>query len=299
MAAPITSARFKATVAPILGKAFDGLYNENKEWELAFEKIKGLPRNQHVEPFYYGFGAAPDVGDGDPVTYDFAGEQYTSIYFYRQVGLAFALTKVLVDDGEHESLGTILAKHLGKSMRETEEIKCANVLSRGFNSAYPGPDGVSLFNAAHPGVGTTYSNVVTGTLSQTTLETILQNIRNATDPRGKKIGLKAKRLLVPPALMMTAEVLLKSALRAGTADNDINPITPYIDTTPGVMSRLTSNTAWFVKTDAMQGLQYVDRTPLEKTMEGDFETNSMRYKSMERYQVGFTDPRGAFGSSGL
>lgn len=298
MAAPITSQRFKATVAPILGKAFDGLYNENKEWELVFSKIKGLPRNQHVEPFYYGFSAAPEVGDGDPVTYDFAGEQYTSIYFYRQVGLAFALTKVLVDDGDHESLGPVLAKHLGKSMRETEEIKCANVLSRGFNSAYPGPDGVSLFNAAHPGVGTTYSNIVTGTLSQTTLETTLQNIRNAVDPRGKKIGLKPKRLAVPPSLMMTGRVLLKSALRAGTGNNDINPVAGLIDDDPAVLSRLTSNSAWFVTTDAMQGLQYVERTGLEKTMEGDFETNSMRYKSMERYQVGWTDPRGCWGGTG-
>lgn len=298
MAAPITSARFKATVAPILGKAFDGLYDENKEWEQVFTKIKGLPRNQHVEPFYYGFGAAPDVGDGDPVTYDFAGEQYTSIYVYRQVGLAFALTKVLVDDGDHESLGPILAKHLGKSMRETEEIKCANILSRAFNSAFPGPDGVSLANALHPGVGTTYSNLVTGTLSQTTLETLLQNIRAATDPRGKKIGLKAKRLFVPPALEMTAKVLLKSALRTGTGNNDINPIIGSLDDQPAVLSRLTSNTLWGVTTNAMQGLQYVDRTPLEKTMEGDFETNSMRYKSMERYQVGWTDPRGVYLSQG-
>ena len=298
MASPITSARFKATVAPILGKAFDGLYAENKEWEEVFERVKGLPRNQHVEPFYFGFGAAPDVGDGDPVTYDFAGEQYTAIYVYRQVGLAFALTKVLVDDGDHESLGPVLAKHLGKSMRETQEIKCANVLNRAFNSAYTGPDGVSLINASHPGIGTTYSNITTGTLSQTTLETLLQNIRNAVDPRGKKIGLKAERLVVPPALEMTAKVLLKSALRAGTANNDMNPVIGSIADNPAVLSRLTSNTAWFIKTDAMQGLQFVDRTPLEKTMEGDFETNSMRYKSMERYQVGWTDPRGAFGASG-
>ena len=298
MASPITSARFKATVAPILGKAFDGLYAENKEWEEVFERVKGLPRNQHVEPFYFGFGAAPDVGDGDPVTYDFAGEQYTAIYVYRQVGLAFALTKVLVDDGDHESLGPVLAKHLGKSMRETQEIKCANVLNRAFNSAYTGPDGVSLINASHPGIGTTYSNITTGTLSQTTLETLLQNIRNAVDPRGKKIGLKAERLVVPPALEMTAKVLLKSALRAGTGNNDINPVIGSIADNPAVLSRLTSNTAWFIKTDAMQGLQFVDRTPLEKTMEGDFETNSMRYKSMERYQVGWTDPRGCFGASG-
>lgn len=296
---PITnSANFKATVAPILSEPFDGLYKTNREYAPVFRSVEGTPRNQHVEPLIYGFGTAPDLGDGQPVTYDQSGELFTQNYFYRRVGLAFALTETLVDDDDHIQIGRMMSEHLGKSMLEAEEIKAANVLNRGFNAAYVGGDGSPLFASNHLGYGSTFSNLITGTMSQTTLEQILQNIRNAIDARGKKIGLKGKNLVVPPALMMQARVLLKSALRTGTGNNDINPTSGDLGDEPVVMSRLTSSTAWFVTTDAPRGLQFVWRHKVRNSMEGDFETNSMRYKAIARYAVGWTDPRGAWGSAG-
>jgi hypothetical protein len=98
-----------------------------------------------------------------------------------------------------------------------------------------------------------------------------------------------------------AEVLLNSALRAGTMNNDINPVKSMGLLSKGQanLSRITSTTSWWVQTDAPDGLKLLMRRALDKSMEGDFETDSMRYKATERYDIGWTDPRGVFGTPGI
>ncbi len=262
----------------ILNEVFDGVYVQRAdEWKEYVNEKPGVPRNYHEEPVLYGFGAAPELPDGTPVTYNAGGVLFVQRYIYRVYGLAFALTKVLVEDGDHISIGSTYSKHLAQSMIETKETRCANLLNRAFNSAFPGGDGVSLNNAAHPIVGSTFSNVLLtpAALSQTSLEQMLIQIREAVDNNGKRIRLVPLKLIVHPSNAFQAEVLLKSVLRAGTANNDINPVRSMglLSQDTAVVSRLTSSTAWWVKTDAINGLQLLMRRRLEKTMEGDFETD--------------------------
>jgi hypothetical protein len=197
----------------------------------------------------------------------------------------------------------VYAKHLAQSLIETKETLSANVLNRAFNSSYTGGDGVQLNSSAHPIVNGTFSNLLTtaANLSQTSLEQMLIQIRQAVDNNGKKIRLVPRQLVVAPGNIFQAEVLLKSVLRTGTANNDVNPIKSIglLDEGAAVLSRLTSPTAWWVQTDAPEGMKLLMRRALEKTMEGDFETDSMRYKATERYQVGFTDPRAMYGTPGV
>jgi len=304
MATPMRSTDFRAVVEPILNKSFDGVYDQRKdEWKQVFEEITGIPRAYHEEVVQYGFGAAPELPDGMPVTYQSGGVLFIQRYLYKVYGLAFALTKVLVEDGDHVRIGQTYAKHLGQSMVETKETLTANILNRAFNSSYTGGDGVSLVNSAHPITNGTFSNVLAtaANLSQTSLEQMLVQIRNAVDNNGKRIRLTPKAIVTGPSNVFQAEVLLKSVLRAGTANNDINPVKSMgmLDDGQANMSRITSTTAWWIKTDAPEGLKVVKRRGLEKAMEGDFETDSMRYKSTERYAVGWTDPRSVFGTSGV
>lgn len=295
MAVPMQSTNFRNTVAPILSKTFDGIYDQRKdEHKAIFTTITGTPRDQHVEPVFFGFNAAPLLPDGTAVDYDAGGTLFTKFYTYDVYGLAFALTRVLIEDGNHINMGKIYSKHLAQSIIETKETICANVLNRAFNNSYPGGDGVSLVNASHPiANGATFSNVLTASaaLSQTSLEALITQMRSATDANGKKINVSPGKLVVPPQLMLQAEVLLKSALRTGGANNDINPVQTVgsLEPNPVVISRLTSSTAWFIKSsDVQMGLQVVTRRPIAKSMEGDFDTDSMRYKVTERYAVGFT-----------
>ena len=304
MAVPMRSTDFRSIVEPILNEAFDGVYDQRAdEWKQVFVQQTGIPRNYHEEPVLYGFGAAPELPDGMPVTYQAGGVLFIQRYVYKVYGLAFALTKVLVEDGDHIRIGQTYAKHLAQSLIETKETLCANVLNRAFNPSFVGGDGVSLVNSAHPISGGSFSNVLTtpAALSQTSLEQLLIQIRNAVDNNGKRIRLNPEKLVVSPSNVFQAEVLLKSVLRTGTADNDINPVKSMGLLAGGQanLSRLTSTTAWWVKTDAPEGLKLMMRRGLEKSMEGDFETDSTRFKSTERYAVGFTDPRTVFGTPGV
>ena len=304
MAVPMRSTDFRSIVEPILNETFDGVYDQRAdEWKQVFREFSGTLRNYHEEPVLYGFGAAPELPDGMPVTYQQGGVLFIQRYVYKVYGLAFALTRVLVEDGDHIKIGSIYAEHLAQSLIETKETLCANVLNRAFNGAFLGGDGVSLNNAAHPIANGTFSNLLTtaAALSQTSLEQMLIQIRNAVDNNGKRIRLTPKKIVCSPSNIFQAEVLLKSVLRAGTNNNDINPVKSMGMLSDGQanLSRITSTTAWWIQTDAKNGLKLAMRRKLDKSMEGDFETDSMRYKSTERHIPGWTDPRGIYGTPGL
>lgn len=306
MGLPMRSTDFRSVVEPILNETFDGIYDQRAdEWKLIFREFRGTPRNYHEEPVLFGMGAAPALPDGTPVTYQSGGVLFIQRYLYAVFGLAFALTKVLVEDGDHIKIGTIYAEHLAQSLVETKETLCANVLNNAFNASFAGGDGVALIATNHPLAppAGSFSNQLTtaAALSQTSLEQMLIQIRNAVDNNGKRIRLTPLQLVTSPSNVMQGEVLLKSVLRAGTANNDVNPIKSLglLPKGQANIARLTSQTAWFVQTDVRQGLKLAMRRTLEKSMEGDFETDSMRYKATERYIPSFTDPRCLYGTAGL
>jgi hypothetical protein len=188
-------------------------------------------------------------------------------------------------------------------MIETKETLCANVLNRAFNGSYPGGDGVSLVSTSHPIIGGTASNQLTtpAALSQTSLEQMLIQVRQAIDSRGKKIRLNPLSLVVSPSNVFQAEVLLKSVLRAGAANNDINPVKSIGLLSKGQanLARLTSTTAWWVQNQVEDGLKLVMRRKLDRTSEPSFNTDSMRYKASERYWASWTDWRTVYGTAGV
>lgn len=293
---------FKSIVEPILNTQFNGVYDQRAdEYKQVFAEEDGISRGYHEEVVLYGLGAAPVLPDGQPVTYDEGGQLYVKRYQYDVYGLAFALTRVLVEDGDHIRVGSTYSKHLAQSMIETLETVTCNHLNRAFNASYPGGDGVALVSASHPVIGGVQSNLLTSAaLSQTSLEQAVISIRQAQDARGKKIRVLPQQLIVHPSNMLQAEVILKSVLRAGTNNNDLNPIKVAANISKtAVMSRLTSAPAWFVQTDAKDGLKVLWRRKVEKSMEGDFETDSMRYKSTMRFGSGWTEWRNTYGNSGV
>ena len=247
--APMRSTDFKAIVEPILNQAFDGVYDlRADEFRQVFKVENGIARAYHEEPVLYGFNAAPEMPDGMPVTYQQGGVLFNKRYVYAVYGLGYALTQVLIEDGDHIRIGAVYAKHLAQSLIETKETKAANNLNRAFNGSFVGGDGVALNVTTHPVIGGTQSNLLntSAALSQTSLEQMLIQIRKAKDNNGKAIRLNSKKLVVSPDNVFQAEVLLKSVLRAGTNNNDLNPVKSMgvLEAEAAVMSRLTSATAW-------------------------------------------------------
>jgi hypothetical protein len=305
MATPMRSTDFRSVVEPLLNEVFDGIYEQrDDEWKQVCKERQGIKRAYHEEPVLYGFNAAPEVPDGDPITYGQGGELFRQRYVYKVYGLAFALTRILVEDGDHISIGKIYTTHLAQSMIETKETLVAQIFNRAFNSSYPGGDGKPMNDSAHPIANGTFSNLLTtaAALSQTSSEQMLIQIRSAVDNNGKKIRLKSAQFVVSPSNMMQGEVIVKSVLRTGAANNDINPIKSMALLNKGVatLSRITSTKAWWIQNSNVEvGVQLMMRRGLQKAMEGDFETDSMRYKSTERYWPSWTDPRDNWGTPGL
>lgn len=298
---PMRSVDFRSIVEPILNEPFDGIYNQrDDEYAQIFQTRTGIARAYHEEPVMHGMGPAPELPEGNPVSFDSGGILFIKRYYYMVYGLAFGLTKVLVEDGDHVQLGRTFSEHLAQSMIETKETLGANVLNRAFNASYPGGDGVALISTSHPIRTGTFSNQLTtaAAMSQTSVEQLLIQIRNAVDNNGKRIRLKPLQLVTGPSNVFQAEVILKSALRTGTANNDINPVRTMIPKGQANLARITSTTAWWIKTDAPRGLSLMSRRKLQRSMEGDWDTDSMRYKATERYSFGFTDPRTLWGTAG-
>ena len=249
-----------------------------------------------------GFGSAPTKNEGAAVSYDTGSQQWTARYQHETIALAFSITEEAEEDGQYGSIASRYTKALARSMSSTKEIKAANVLNNAQTAGFTGGDGVVLLSASHPTTNGNQSNVLAtaADLSETSLESVLIQIADMKDDRGLRIAAQGTQLIIPTAYTFTAERLLESQLRTGTADNDINAIKSggYLPQGYHVMRRLTDSDAFFVQTDVPDGLKMFQRSPMKKGMEGDFETGNVRYKVRERYSFGFTDWRGIFGTEG-
>ena len=292
-----------------------------KELEPGLNALFGLEyknyENQHAEIFdtensdrafeeevmLGGFGTANTKQEGAAVGYDDAQESFTARYTHETIALAFSITEEAVEDNLYDRIATRYTKALARSMANTKQIKAANVLNNGFNSAFTGGDGVELFSSAHVSLSSSTNRNELSTasdLSETSLEQALIDIAAFKDERGLKIAARGMKLIIPSALQFTAERILKSAQRVGTADNDINAVKSMGMLPQGyvVNNFLTDTDAFFIKTDVPNGLKHMVRAPIKTAMEGDFDTGNMRYKARERYSFGFSDWRGSFGSEG-
>jgi hypothetical protein len=181
-------------------------------------------------------------------------------------------------------------------------VKAANVLNRAFNSSFTGGDGKELCATDHPTIFGTVKNELStaADLSETSIEQALIDINAFTDERGLKIAARGMKLIIPSDLQFTAQRIMNSDNRVGTADNDINAIKSMGMIPQGyvVNNYLTDTDAFFIITDVPNGLKYFERSPIKTSMEGDFDTGNVRYKARERYSFGFSDFRGIFGSPG-
>jgi len=250
-----------------------------------------------------GFANASVKPEGQGVTYDDAQETYTARYTNETIALAFALTEEAVEDNLYDKISTRYTKALARSMANTKQVKGSNVLNNSTTGgSTAGGDGVALLSASHPTLSGTQTNLLTtaADLNETSLEAALIQISQMKDERGLKIALRGMKMILPVNLQFVAERLLNSAGRVGTADNDINAIRSLGMVPEGyvINNFLVDTDAWYVKTDAPNGLKHFTRAPIRTAMEGDFDTGNVRYKARERYSFGWSDWRGLFGTPG-
>jgi hypothetical protein len=299
----ISRAQLLKELLPGLNALFGMEYARYGEEHKEIYETETSERSFEEETKLSGFSAAPVKAEGSAIAYDNAQEAWSTRYNHETIALGFSITEEAIEDNLYDSLSARYTKALARAMSYTKQVKAAAVLNNGFNSAYTGGDGVPLFSTAHPLIsGGTNSNTPStqADLNETSLEAAVIAIAAWTDERGLLIAAKPKKLIVPPALMFTAKRLLDTELRVATADNDINALKQMGAIPEGytVNHFLTDSNAWFLTTDVPNGMKHFIRTPLQNSMDGDFDTGNVRYKARERYSFGWSDPLGMFGSSG-
>ena len=299
----ISRAQLLKELLPGLNALFGLEYAKYGEEHKEIYETETSERSFEEETKLSGFSAAPVKNEGSAISYDNAQEAWTARYNHETIALGFSLTEEAIEDNLYDSLSARYTKALARAMAYTKQVKGAAVLNNGFSSAYPGGDGVALFSSAHPLIsGGTNSNVPTtpADLNETSLEAAVIQISLWTDERGLLIAAKPKKLVVPSSLQFVATRLLETELRVGTTDNDINAIKNNGSVSEGycVNHFLTDTNAWFLTTDVPNGMKHFVRSPLANSMDGDFDTGNVRYKSRERYSFGWSDPLGMFGSAG-
>ena len=297
----ISRAQLLKELLPGLNALFGLEYARYGEEHKEIYETEKSERSFEEETKLSGFSAAPVKAEGTALSYDNAQEAFTARYNHETIALGFSITEEAIEDNLYDSLSARYTKGLARAMAYTKQVKAANVLNNAYNAAYLGGDGVSLLNSAHPLVnGGTNANTPTtaADLNETSLENAVIQIAAWTDERGLLIAARPKKLIVPPALMFVATRLLETELRVGTNNNDINAIKNNGAVPEGytVNHFLTATNAWFLTTDVPNGLKHFERTPLANSMDGDFDTGNVRYKSRERYSFGWSDPLGIYGS---
>ncbi len=296
----ISRAQLVKELEPGLNALFGLEYRQYANEAAEIFDTESSDRAFEEEVMLSGFGNASVKPEGQGVSFDDAQETFTARYTNETIALAFAITEEAIEDNLYDRLASRYTKALARSMANTKQVKAAAVLNNGFNANFAGGDGVALFATNHPTIAGTFSNelAVASDLNETSLEQALIDIAAMTDERGLKIASRGMKLIIPSALQFTADRLMKSEGRTGTADNDINAVKNMGMIPEGytVNHFLTSNKKWFIKTDVPNGLKHFVRSPIKTSMEGDFDTGNVRYKARERYVFGFSDPRGIFGS---
>ena len=310
--AAISRAQELKQLLPGLNALFGDEYNNYENQHEEIYVTENSERSFEEELKLSGFGAAPVKDEGAAISYDVAQESFVARYTHETIAMGFSITEEAMEDNLYVSLSARYTKALARAMAYTKQVKAVNLLNNGFTNSFQSGDGVNLFTASGDGVtggdghplvsgGKNSNRPVTGAdLNETSLEDAIIQIGKFTDERGLKIAARPKKLIVPSDLQFVATRLLQSDFRTGTADNDVNAIKTNGVIPEGfvVNNYLTDTNAFFITTDVPDGLKHFVRSPMTTSMDGDFDTGNVRYKSRERYSFGVSDPLGIFGSPG-
>lgn len=297
----INTGSFSKALWPGINKWWGEAYDEHQvEYTDLFEmhtSRKAFEEDQQST----GFGLAPVKTEGGAISYDTSSQGFLARYRHVTYGLGFVITREMVEDDLYDVVGKKRSKALAFSMRQTKETVAANVYNRAFNNSYTGADGLEMCSTAHLNYnGGTFANELTSAadLSEAALEQACIDIMKMTNDRGLKINLMPQSLIIPPDLVFEADRIVNSTLRPGTADNDKAVLQGKFPGGIKVNHYLTDADAWFIRTNAPDGLKFFERRADSFSEDSDFDTDNAKYKGTMRFSVGWTDPRGIFGSPG-
>lgn len=249
------------------------------------------------------FGSVPIKAEGADVEYDEMAQGYDKTYTPDSYELAFLASKEALDD-EQEEVVSDAARALMGSLTFSYNTDHANTFNTGFTSTTGSPDGVALFDTAHPlvGGGTEQNELTTGAdLSVGSLQDALNDITDTTDDAGKLITWRPKYLLVPQELEWLARQLIMSP---GDPESPNRAANPFKGSTGGGLSvivwpYLTDADAWFLLAEpSKHNVRTYWRERPNTMHDWLFSKSAMAMKVRARWIRGHSDFRGVYGSPG-
>lgn len=300
---PITSGAHPKSLWPGVREFVMNKYAEHPEQFSQIFEVKSSKMAYEEDVQNYGFGLAQIKPEGASTVYDTTQQGWVKRYTHVAYSLGYIVTYEAIKDNLYKSKSMKFGEDLARSFRVSKEMVHANVLNRAFTAAYAGGDGKELLATDHPSLAGNWSNElsVAADLSEASLEDLLTMIMEAKNERGHPIALRGQKLIIAPGNAFNAQRILKSALQNDTANNAVNAV-KSMGLLPGgaiVNNYLTDSDAWFVKTDAPDGLLSFEREGFSFDKDNDFDTKNAKAAGYERYSVGWTDPRTLYGSSGI
>lgn len=297
----ITTGNHPKALWPGVHAWFGAQYEEHPSEYTRLFDVKGSDQNYEEDVEHTSFGLAPIKPEGQATSYDQHQQGFTKRYIHVAYSLGYQVTREEIADNLYEKVSMSRAQSLAFSMAQTRENVGANVYNRATTAGYTGGDGSLLLASDHPTLAGNQSNIlaVAAQLSEASLEDLCIQIMDAKNSRGLKISLRPTELLVSTSDVFEAQRILKSELQNDTANNAINALkSVQAIPTHSVNHYFTSTTAWFVRTNAPNGMCWFDREGVEFTKDNDFDTDNAKAKSYMRFSAGWTDWRGLYGTPG-
>jgi hypothetical protein len=306
----VTTTSFAKSLWPGVNKWYGMEYNEYPvEWDKLFESNTSR-RAFEEDVGSAGVGLLSVKSEGAPITYDQGRQGFTSRYNHVVYASGIVITREAFEDDLYDVVGKQKAQGLAFAVRQTKEILGANVFNRAFNTSFVGGDSATLIASAGGGGSASHANVSGGTwtngptaavdLSEAALEQAIIDIAGYTNDRGLKIAVRPQKLVIPKELMWEAARILKGDWQVNSAERNINAL-KNMGMVPEIVVNhyLTDVDAWFLLTDAKNGMKYFNRRSDEFKTDEDFDTDNAKYKASFRCSFGWTDPKGVYGSPGV
>lgn len=294
----VASGNFAELLWPGINKIWGNTYND---WEPLYSKVfkqKNSDKAFEKEQGVTGLPLAAVKNQGSPINYIDPYQGFQKEYVNVTYAIGGSVTREMYEDDQYNYINK-LPSMLARSMRQTEETIHWNVLNNAFSTELAA-DGLSVCNASHVNVGdgATQSNQpdTASDLTMAALEQACTDIMDWLDDQSLKIMVKPRTLVVPTALWHVAEKILGTDKAVGSADNDINVVRGKVNIV--VSPYLTDTDAWFIVTDAEDGLTTYLRRSAEINRDNDFDTQNLKFTSTKRWSQGVTDWRGIYGTAG-
>lgn len=290
---PMTTGGFANLLTPEFSDIFFDEYLRQPEEYTKVANVSNASTHFIKEGDMVGLGAMQEMHENQAIPYERYEQGNSKTVYFTNFGLGVQMSRNMYRDDLTGHMKKPMSD-LGKSAAYTRELKFWDLLNSGEDAtARVGLDGEALFVDDHPveGVaGDTLSNLVSGALSKTTLETAIELLEGLTNEKGVPIVYQPKTLIIPYQQKWIAKELLNSKLDPESANNTVNSLDGeglgYM-----VSHYLTDSNACYLVANE-HDLRFIWRDPAEFDGTDDFNTNAAMFKGTMRFQTTFFHWRG-------